>query len=261
MKRLLLAALLLLVPGLLLVLIIHGRNKRTQVEQETKTAVQAASRSWYEAGAVPLTDRTIQEAVQRLVQSDTTVLDAEQREKLSDKLRLFYHCYSQTNFEAYQRLRLAQPFEIGEDLIAYLNENPATRAQLPAGSVEKVEWAWRLMNSTNRITHMDPERVSLRVFKSPEFRRSMLKISISSLPNAGLLCYEGYVVNRPTVEDLFATKQDVLFFSSEQFFRFNDHVDRAANPTKLVGYWDPTQHEWILWKFCFLLSDDYRTLF
>jgi hypothetical protein len=101
----------------------------------------------------------------------------------------------------------------------------------------------------------------LSFFDTGRFDNSYLKISISQLPNAGVLCWEDYIVNLPTPADLSRNGQPVTFFSLEQFVRFNGKLQRAANAMKVIGYWDEEHSDWILWKLCLLLSEDYSTLF
>jgi hypothetical protein len=223
--------------------------------------VSDAARVWQSADAVPLSEEIIRRIVEEKVSAALPQLDEAKRLKLGHKLAEFYACYSGTNFEGFRILRLQRPFRIGENLGTFLGELASKGVHVPDTDEGKVRVAWERLNGTNRITHIDPASVTISTFEVTRLDRSYLKISISGLPTAIPLCWDHYVESLPTLEEVLGKGGPVLCFSAEQFVRMNLKREGCANAIKILGFWDETSSDWVLWNLCLMLSENYGTLF
>jgi hypothetical protein len=262
-NRRLLTISLFVVPTVVLVLLVFAARERwrkgqAQIVQE----VRSAEKGWGRVQTTAVEDALAGGALEARLRPQMAQLSEEKRKKLLDKVRDFHFCYSNTNFDGFRRLRLEQPFKVGTNLIVFLQEVAAQgRTKLPMLDQEKARLGWQLMNGTNMLTHVDVSSMLLTFFQTRHFDNSYLKISISGLPDAAVLCWEDYIINLPTPQDLSTNGHEVSYFSLEEFVRFNGKLQRAPNAMKTIGYWDPGSADWILWEMCLLLSEDYGTLF
>lgn len=247
---------------MLVVCIIAAKGRWGKRQEQLVQEVGAASKVWQRAKTDDIVGQLRERTLEQRLAPQMAQLSGTRRDKLLDKIRAFYVCYSNTNFENFKHLRLEQPFRIGTNLTSFLQDVAKQRhMKAPTDEEQQAKLGWELMNGTNRITNLDMDSVTLSCFETRQFNNSYLQISISQLPNAAVLCWEDYIVNLPTPEDLGSNGQVVSFFSLEQFVRFNGKLQRAANAMKVIGYWDEVRSDWILWKLCLLLSEDYSTLF
>mgnify|MGYP001216144999 FL=1 len=198
----------------------------------------------------PLSLEQFNEILARQVMTKAANLSAQERQKLQACISRFYACYSSGNFEDFIKFRRQPPYTLGEHLAATA-KTAASQNGMELNSDEDVlRFAWKQWNGTNRIAGVSQESITLAAVQRPDLGLSLRQPSVGKIPGSGALCWEGAVKYQPSPEELLKKEGMLRLFTLELTVRFNTNEDGPATPLLLMGYWDPTRHDWMPLCLC-----------
>jgi hypothetical protein len=189
-------------------------------------------------------------------------LSENERKKLLACIDRFYACYSSGNFEAFKQFRLHPPYTVSEAVSVAIKKIAAQKGLSLKSDEDIVHIAWDNYNGANKIGEVDEESIVVSIDKRQDMGLALRQPSAGKFPGLGASCWEGAVVYQPSPVELLKKEGSLRFFTLEVFVRFSPHADGPATPLLLMGYWDPTQEDWMPYALCTVLNvGNYDTIF
>jgi len=222
-------------------------------QQQVQLATQIAD-TFAKVKTHPFNLGSFSQAVRARAGTNLNSLSESEREKLFVCIDRFYNCYSTGNFEAFKQFRLNWPYTVSEAVASAVKKIASQKSLSLKSDEDVIHIAWDNYNGANKIGAVDEESIVVSIAKRQDMGLALRRPSAGKFPGLGASCWEGAVVYQPSPAELLKKEGSLRFFTLQVFVRFSPHADGPATPLLLMGYWDPTQEDWMPYALCTVLN-------
>jgi hypothetical protein len=254
----------LVLPAALLisVTIVKRTRKKTDISQigsQIRSAKEEWKKNFHPIPTAKLDFATI--ATNLKVDTSIVQISAKQEEKLRNTIRLFFDCYSQTNFSEYKKFRLDAPYTIKPKEFDNLEKVLQTMRPhvVPKDDEGKIHLAWDIINSTNHIAAIDPLSIVADIRSHTNLVASVFNEPQSSLRGAAAGSFANVVRTEPPANALLKS-QGYLVCAHMRFFAYLSPGPDHPTPLHLIFYWNEQSERWIPAYLGFLIVGRYSTI-
>lgn len=212
----------------------------------------------------PLNLEGFSRAVHAHAGTNLNTLSENEREKLFACINRFYDCYSSGKYDDYKTFRLNTPFTIREEISSFFKKIAASKGIDLKSDGDILRFGWNYENGTNKIGEVSEDSMVLSVMTRNDagIQLHLPSVATNWPEFAVASCWDAGIVYKPTPDDILKNEGSLLFFKLQFFARFYPNVDSPATPLVFVGYWDPTQNNWMPSALCHMLQvGGYNTMF
>jgi hypothetical protein len=230
---------------------------------QIKTMQQMVA-SFAEVKTQPLGSQDFNNAARISVETNLGLLTEDQRQKLFVCITRYYQCYSSGKFEDYKSFRLGRPYTLRKEVDAYFKSIATSKGIELKSNEDVLRFGWDYKNGNNTIGQVDIKSITLSIKAKSNIDAGLrLPSVVSQWPEQAVAsCWESVILYKPSAIELLNQNGKLQFFTLNLFVRFTPIVDGPATPLVLVGYWDPTQNDWMPYALCTMLSvGSYETMF